>query len=137
MSTEESEFCQISNDKRLIIDPQSLIKNIPPNLMDFTTIEVEIFSREELNVESCQSVNVGTGIYIEMFVPFTHSVMFHGYSNSLGLQCISRYIFPCGEELKVNIRNYDTNARMVKKGMSLGKIQIKSHENGIHDACEK
>lgn len=109
------------------INFELLIKTLPKDVIKDTTLEIKIYSNENITLSPCEKKFIETGIKLDVFMPFTHNISFEGYRNTLGLEMETKYILPMGEELKIEVSNYGLCNVEIRKGMPLGKLILSSN----------
>lgn len=128
LNDDNPEYTSLSFQRRVTsLNISKILPLIPQNLSKDTSIEVIVYSNENVTLKSCEKELIGTGIVIEPFLPITHNIRFEGVTNQCGIETFSRYIFPVGEEIRVLATNFDVERRLIPKGMPLGKIIVSSN----------
>lgn len=102
-----------------------LLENIPKNLLEQTSIEIQLFSSVCCEINPCQQIFLSTSVFFETGYSCSHHIYFEGYENTCGLRMYNQLFIPVGlEELSVKIVNYSQTIQTICVGMPLGRLLI-------------
>lgn len=109
------------------IDVSSLIQNWPCRLREQTSLHIEVFSDEDVMLESLERCNIKTGYRIEQdgLSILNFNVMFRGWQIAERLTVRDKYVgLHAEDELTIQITNYGEGSAFLRKGTPLGHLII-------------
>jgi hypothetical protein len=111
------------------IDIEKILSTIPEDLESELSTVINISSNESLSLNPCERKEVKTGFLLRTFLPISHSLLFEGFANNLGVQSENKCVTPLIEkEFTVFINNYSSKTVRIPSRMPLGKLIIKSNK---------
>lgn len=107
------------------LDPELILKNIPLCLLNDARFEFPVSAEYEEVIGPLESLEIQTGIVMQFINQVTHHLKFQGAVNNLGLVTKNKF-FPIAmmNHFTVSIKNFSTQAVLIKPGMPLGKLII-------------
>ena len=106
---------------------KDIIDNIPVNIFDLFTLNINVYTNELITLHPCESVWVKSNILMKPYLPFTCSINFIGVINGFSIKSSNQSIFPLKEEiLSIRLQNFNKDSQNIPIGMPIGKIVIQS-----------
>lgn len=111
-----------------VLDFKTIIAGLAPQILDVSTLSINVYTSERIRLLPCESAWVKTNILLKPYLPISCSITFQGVVNGLSIKSSNQSLLPLNDvNLKVRIQNYNQISQTIPLGMPLGCIVLKSN----------
>lgn len=125
MANSEGGIFQLNKIWPLNLNP--IVSAWPSNFAYATSLKIEVYSGARINLKPCQTYDIPTNIELECMIPLTHNVCFKGHSFMEHVKVMDKFIFPVGQNLKVQVTNYNIADVLLHENTPLGILILKQN----------
>lgn len=89
-----------------------------------SSFKIEIYSGECKVLEPCQEYNITTNIELSPLNVASHNIFFKGFRFMDHVLAKDKFVYPNGQELKIQVRNFNTENVLLFENTPIGELIV-------------